>query len=107
MVNIKPFVSLCHCYGLFKFVSFRVGEIVYSILSAFNKQLVTLKFDTPAISFLLSGKTIFFLKFKAVNNTPSHFVDFFWIQGRAMNSKRGTSLVTDWCQIGQLQLEEP
>ena len=36
------------------------GGIVYSILSAFSKQLVTLKFDTSAICFLLSGETIFF-----------------------------------------------
>ena len=100
----KTFVVPCHCYGMFKFFSQAFqsgggggGGIVYSILSAFSKHLVTLKFDTSVICFLLSGETIFFLKFKAVSNTLSRFVDFFWIQGRAMNSKRGTSLVRDWC----------
>ena len=36
------------------------GGVVNSILSASNKQLVTLKFDTSAICFLLAGETIFF-----------------------------------------------
>ena len=45
--------------------------VVNSILSASNKQLVTLKLDSSAICFLLPGETVFFLKFKAVSNTPS------------------------------------
>ena len=67
----KAIVVPCHHYGMFKSlfpgVSFRVvgvgvgvfGWCVNSILSASNKQLVTLKFDTSAICFLLSGETIF------------------------------------------------
>ena len=55
--------------------------VVYSFLSAFSKQLVTLKFDTSAICFLLSGETMFFLKFKAVSNTPSSLSIFFGSQG--------------------------
>ena len=87
--------STVHCVVLVDW--WPVLPILHFIKGAFNKQLVTLKFVTSAICFLLSGETIFFLKFKAVSNTPSRFVNFFWIQGRAINSKRGTSLVTDWC----------
>ena len=68
---------------------------VKSILSSFNKQLVTLKFDTSAICFLLSGETIF-PEIYGCQQFPILFVDFLWIPGRAMNNKRGTSLVTDW-----------
>ena len=57
------------------------GGVVNSILSAFNKQPVALKFDTSGICFLLSGETIFFLKFKAVSNIPSFLSIFFESQG--------------------------
>ena len=62
----KTFVVPCHCYGMFKFFSqvFQSwgggGGIVYSILSAFSKQLVTLKLDTSVICFLLSRGNNFF-----------------------------------------------
>ena len=102
-IIIKPLwchVIAMECLNSFPRRFFQSGGwgegIVYSILSAFTKHLVTLKFYTSAICFLLSGETIFFLKFKAVSNTPSRFVDFFGIPGRAMNSKRGTLLITDW-----------
>ena len=91
----KAFVLPCHRYGMFSLfpgVSFRVwgeggGGVVNSILSAFNKQLVTLKFDTSAICFLLSGETIFFLKFKAVSNIPSFLSIFFESQGGQWTAK--------------------
>ena len=76
----KAILVPCHHYGMFKVFSQAFlsecggrggGGVVNSILSISNKQLVTLKFDTSAICFLLSGETIFFLKFKAVSNTPS------------------------------------
>ena len=64
----KAFVVPCHRYGMFKVFSQaflsecggRGGGVVNSILSASNKQLVTLKFDTSAICFLLSAKQFFF-----------------------------------------------
>ena len=59
----------------------RGGGVVNSVLSASNKQLVTLKFDTSAICFLLAGETIFSLKFKAVSNTPSFLSILFGCQG--------------------------
>ena len=97
----KAIVVPCHHYGMFKSlfpgVSFRVvgvgvgvgvfGWCVKSILSASNKQLVTLKFDTSAICFLLSGETIFFLKFKAVSNIPSFLSIFFESQGGQWTAK--------------------
>ena len=64
-----------------------LGGCVKSILSASNKQLVTLKFDTSAICFLLSGETIFFLKFKAVSNIPSFLSIFFESQGGQWTAK--------------------
>ena len=75
----RAIVVPCHRYGMFKVFSQaflsecggRGGGVVNSILSISNKQLVTLKFDISAICFLLSGETIFSLKFKAVSNTPS------------------------------------
>ena len=42
LVNIKPL--WCHVI------------IVYSVLSAFNKELVTLKFDTAAMFSFVGGK---------------------------------------------------
>ena len=85
MVNIKPL--LCHvitmeCLKSFprRFFQSAGGGgrgVVNSILSASNKQLVTLKLDSSAICFLLPGETVFFLKFKAVSNTPSFLSIFF------------------------------
>ena len=95
MVNIKPL--LCHvitmeCFKSFPrrfFQSAGGGErgVVNSILSASNKQLVTLKLDTSATCFLLSGETVFFLKFKAVSNTPSFLSIFFGSQGGQWTAK--------------------
>ena len=94
MVNIKPL--WCHVITMECFKSFLRrffqsvcvcggrgggGVVVNSILSASNKQLVTLKFDTSAICFLLAGETIFSLKFKAVSNTPSFLSIFFGSRG--------------------------
>ena len=106
----KAIVVSCHHYGMFKSlflgVSFRVvgvrvgvfGWCVKSILSASNKQLVTLKFDTSAICFLLSGETIFSLKFKAVSNTPSFLSIFFGSRGGQLTAKGALRL----SQIGLL-----
>ena len=95
MVNIKPLwcnVITMECLKSFPkhfFQSVGWGEdVVNSILSASTKQLVTLKFDTSAICFLLSGETIFFLKFKAVSNTPSFLSIFFGSQGGQWTAKR-------------------
>ena len=95
MVNIKPLwchVITMECLKPFSrhfFQSGRAGggwiALVKSILSA--KQLVTLKFDTSAICFLLSGETIFFLKFKAVSNIPSFLSIFFESQGGQWTAK--------------------
>ena len=87
MVNIKPL--WCHVIAMECLNSFprRFREIVYSILSAFSKHLITLKFYTSAICFLLSGETIFFLKFKAVSNTPSFLSIFFGSQGGQWTAK--------------------
>ena len=95
MVNIKPLwchVIAMECLKPFSrrfFQSGRAGggwiALVKSILSA--KQLVTLKFDTSAICFLLSGETIFFLKFKAVSNIPSFLSIFFESQGGQWTAK--------------------
>ena len=74
------------------------GCVVNSILSASNKQLVTLKFDTSAICFLLAGETIFSLKFKAVSNTPSFLSIFFGSRGGQLTAKGALRL----SQIGLL-----
>ena len=65
-IIIKPLwchVIAMECLNSFPRRFFQSGGwgegIVYSILSAFTNHLVTLKFDTSAICFLLSGETIF------------------------------------------------
>ena len=93
MVNIKPLC--CHVIAMECLVFSQAflsecggrGGVVNSIFSAFNKQLVTLKFDTSAICFLLAGETIFSLKFKAVNNTPSFLSIFFGSRGGQLAAK--------------------
>ena len=90
--------SLWNVLSLFPGVSFRVcvcvwGGVVNSILSASNKQLVTLKFHTSAICFLLAGETIFSLKFKAISNTPSFLSIFFGSRGGQLTAK---GALTDW-----------
>ena len=98
--------SLWNVLSLFPAVSFRVcvcggeggGSVVNSILSASNKQLVTLKFDTSAICFLLAGETIFSLKSKAVSNTPSFLSIFFGSRGGQLTAKGALRL----SQIGLL-----
>ena len=112
MVNIKPL--WCHVITMECFKSFPRrffqsvcvcggrggggGGGVNSILSASNKQLVTLKFDTSAICFLLAGETIFSLKFKAVSNTPSFLSIFFGSRGGQLTAKGALRL----SQIGLL-----
>ena len=76
--------SLWNVESLIADVSFIVGLIVYSILSAFNKQLVTLKFDTAAYVFFCQGKKAgnkFFLKFEALSDISPFLSIFFGSQG--------------------------
>ena len=78
--------SLWNVLSLFPDVSFIVGVIVYLILSAFNKQLVTLKFEDYSDMFsFVRGKKVernfFFLNFEALSNTSSFLSIFVGSQG--------------------------
>ena len=89
--EIKPLwchvVTMEIMLSLFPDVSSIVGVIVYLILSAFNKQLVTLKFENYSDMFsFVRGKKLerifFFLKFsEALSNVSSFLSIFFGSQG--------------------------
>ena len=78
--------SLWNVLSLCPDVSSIVGVIVYLILSAFNKQLVTLKFEDYSDMFsFVRGKKVernfFFLNFEALSNTSSFLSIFVGSQG--------------------------
>ena len=91
--------SLWNVLSLFPDVSSIVGVIVYLILSAFNKQLVTLKFEdySDMFSFVRGKKVerIFFFWTSRLSVIPHPFCRFS-LDLREGNEQQKGHFITDW-----------